>query len=222
MQADEVTAASAVIERANLSSAELNALAKGQNSYIDAQGQVATVRSNLTGADDATRKAAIQEGVAKGTVGDVEDIIKSSDDMTQSQRKILSESVAKSSAASKATHLGGQTIDDIAQGNVKSEEDLDRVMERAVQKGKYSAEKLADNDKDSLKRLSQVLQNPQTPELKTPEGQLQLNSVRNQAARALDDQRISGRITDAQRSYLQGIRTPPGQTPTAPPPPPSP
>ena len=193
LQAKEVKAASAVIEHMNLSSDQINDIAKG--SVVTKDGRT------LSGADDATRKAAITEAVSKGTIGDVESVIKSAGTMTSSQHKVLSDAVASNSVAGKATHLAGQTIDDISQGKVTSEEDLDRVMARAIERGKYSAEKIAENDKDSLKRLAGVM-----GQGRTDISAGKLDNLKEQAEKAATDSRISGRITDAQRAYIDQIR----------------
>gem|GEM_PF-5033995 len=101
----------------------------------------------------------------------------------------------------KATHLAGQTLDDIAQGNVTSEADLDRVTARAIQKGKYSAEKLADSDPDSLKRVISVLTQP-----RTDMDAEHITSIHVEAERAATDTRISGRLTVAQKPQLDQLR----------------
>lgn len=206
LQAKEVKAASAVIEHLNLSSNDVKALARGESKYKDAAGVEHTVGGGLSGADDATRKAAIQDAVSKGTVGDVESVIKSAGTMSSGQQKVLSEAIAKSGVADKATHLGGQTIDDIAQGKVTSDADLDRVMARAVDSGKYSADKLASNDKDSLKRLEELIDGKAASGVKASDAGVQ--NVRAQAKVALTEPRISSRITDAQSPYLGRMRTP--------------
>lgn len=194
LQAKEVKAASAVIENMNLDSEQLNNLAKG------VEGKSKDGRS-LSGTNDSVRKAAIMSAVSIGTVKDVEDIIKSAGSMSSEQQKILGSSVASSGITNKATHLAGQTLDDIAQGNVTSEADLDRVTARAMQKGKYSAEKLADSDPDSLKRVIKVLGQPRT-DIDTEH----IISIRTEAQTAATDTRISGRLTVAQKPELDRLR----------------
>lgn len=206
LQTKEVKAASAVIEHMNLGSSELNKLAMG-GSATDASGRT------IDGADDAVRKAAIQQAVSKGTVKDIEQIITGTDSAgkalvpgaqprTAAQNKILSDAMVSSGITNKATHLAGQTLDDVAQGKVTSNDDLDRVTARAIEGGKYSAEKLADNDKDSLKRVSEVLKQP-----RTDISSEKRDSVKAQAEAAATNDRIKNRLTDAQKPFIDDLRT---------------
>ncbi len=197
LKAKEVKAASAVIENMNLDSEQLNNLAKG------VEGKSKDGRS-LSGTDDSVRKAAIMSAVSIGTVKDVESIIKSAGTMSSEQQKILGSSVASSGITNKATHLAGQTLDDIAQGNVTTEADLDMVTARAIQRGKYSAEKLADSDPDSLKRVISVLGQP-----RTDMDAEHIASIHAEAEIAATDKRISGRLTVAQKPELNQLRTTP-------------
>jgi hypothetical protein len=203
---EEVRAAGAVIDHLNLSSDQLNALARGESTHNGA-----ALPGGLTGTDEITRTAAIQSAVKTGTVNDVEGIIKSADTMTRDQHKSLATSIAASGIDKKATHLGGQTLDDIAQGNVTSEADLNRVMARAIEGGKYSADKLADNDKDSLKRMEALLASPGSGGVSAPK----VNTMRSLADEATSNRRITTRLSDAQTDILNRIKP-------APPPPPPP
>jgi hypothetical protein len=203
---EEVRAAGAVIDHLNLSSDQLNALARGESTHNGA-----ALPGGLTGTDEITRTAAIQSAVKTGTVNDVEGIIKSADTMTRDQHKSLATSIAASGIDKKATHLGGQTLDDIAQGNVTSEADLNRVVARAIEGGKYSADKLADNDKDSLKRMEALLASPGSGGVSAPK----VNTMRSLADEATSNRRITTRLSDAQTDILNRIKP-------APPPPPPP
>lgn len=218
LEAKEVKAASAVIEHMNLSSDQLNNIAKGNN--VEKDGRT------LYGSDEATRTAAIQSAVRTGTVGDVESLIQSAGTMSDTQRKALSTSIASSGIDKKATHLGGQTIDDIAQGNVTNEDDLNRVMARAIKGGKYSPEKLADNDKDSLKRMEAVLN---APTASTGLVQGDIDKLRTQANDVQNNDRLKTRVQDSAKPIMDRIKTntppptpPPAPTPPSPPPTPSP
>ncbi len=193
LSAKEVKAASAVIEDMNLDSKQLGELAAG------GVGKSADGRT-LNGADDAVRKAAIMGAVSIGTVGDVEEIIKSSGTMSQEQRKILSSSIASSGITNKATHLAGQTLDDIAQGKVTSEDDLNFVTARAIEGGKYSSDKIGDNDHASLKRVVDVLGQARS-DISTESR----DSVGVQTTLAMTDNR-KGRLTKAQMPYLDVLK----------------
>lgn len=208
LQAKEVKAASAVIEHMNLSSDDLNSLAQGNNVTKDDRV--------LYGGDEATRTAAIQSAVKKGTVGDVESLVKSAGTMSETQRKALADAMGSSDVVKKATHLGGQTLDDIAQGNVTSEADLDRVMVRAINGGKYSADKLADNDKDSLKRMANLLNTPRS-DMSTQS----IGTIRQMASDLSVNDRLKTRVQESAQPYMDRIKanTPPTQRPNPTPPP---
>lgn len=208
LQAKEVKAASAVIEHMNLSSDDLNSLAQGNN--VTKDGRV------LYGGDEATRTAAIQSAVKKGTVGDVESLVKSAGTMSETQRKALADAMGSSDVVKKATHLGGQTLDDIAQGNVTTEADLDRVMVRAINGGKYSADKLADNDKDSLKRMANLLNTPRS-DMSTQS----IGTIRQMASDLSVNDRLKTRVQESAQPYMDRIKanTPPTQRPNPTPPP---
>jgi len=199
LETKEVKAASAVIDHMNLSSSQLNDLAKGQDITMTMpDGQTRTLR----GGEDATRKAAINQAVATGTVKDIESLLTDSAPRTESQNKILSSAIASSGITKKATHLGGRTLDDISQGRVNNTADLDAAVARNINDGKYSAEVLAGNDTNSLERVRRVAQAGHPGITNAARiGELQAESTR-----ALDPTgRIRGTLTPAQRAQLEGL-----------------
>jgi hypothetical protein len=198
LDAKEVKAASAVIEHMNLSADQLNSVAKGGE--VSKTMNDGSVRA-LNGNDDATRKAAIQSAVAMATVGDMENLLIEGTPRTAAQNKVMASAMISSGIANKATHLGGQTLDDVGQGRINTKDDLDRVTARAIEGGKYSAEKLADNDATSLKRVADVLE----------QGRADISSektatIKIQADAVASNDRLRGRLTDAQKPNIQRIR----------------
>lgn len=192
---DEVNAASAVIENLNLPSNQLNDLAKGH----DVAG--------LEGSNEATRRAAIKSALKKATVADAEDIIKSSGTMTDAQRQDVVDGLVSNGITSKATHLGGKTLEDIAQGNVTSEADLDEAVAYHFNKGKYSAEALVSQDGASAERVHRVAAAGTTSK-GTVIDSTQKATVKVEAAKVKTDPRLNTRISsDQARTALSGLET---------------
>lgn len=182
LEAKEVKAASAVIENMNLPFDQLKALAQG-NSV-----------AGLDGEDSATRRAAIQAALTKSTVGDAEDIVKSSASMTAAQRQDLADGLVKTGITKKATHLGGKTLDDIAQGKVTTDEDLDNAVAYHFNKGKYSAEAIAEQDGTALKRVVRVAEQGAAPD-GTAIDYKQKEAMVDNANKVLRDTRLSSKIS---------------------------
>lgn len=154
LETDQVNAAKAVIESFNLTSAELKNIAMGGTDS----------EHRLSGADDITRRAAIQSVLKKSTVGDTEDIIKTSGNMTDSARQDLVNELVSTGMVQKATHLGGATLDKIAQGKVTTEADLDNAAMSHMNKGKYSAEVQVNQDGVSMERVARLAQSGASPD----------------------------------------------------------
>lgn len=154
LETDQVNAAKAVIESFNLTSAELKNIAMGGTDS----------EHRLSGADDITRRAAIQSVLKKSTVGDAEDIIKTSGNMTDSARQDLVNELVSTGMVQKATHLGGATLDKIAQGKVTTESDLDNAAMSHMNKGKYSAEVQVNQDGVSMERVARLAQSGASPD----------------------------------------------------------
>jgi len=230
LEVKEVKAASAVIEHMDLSVPQKKALARGEE-VKDTNGNII-----ISGKDESVREAAIMSAVAAGTVGDVEDIIQSSGrdvmnadgtvktkGMTKRQRHALVSSMISSGIPAKATHLGGQTLGDIEQGNLdwemvdnpadpggdkirgaarSIEDGLDSVTVRAINTGKYSAEKVAGNEVNSLERVEKVL----SGNTRVPRPDVDKSSkIIDQIKKARDDPRIGSTITEGQRTVIDRI-----------------
>lgn len=105
-----------------------------------------TINGKTTKVDDHMQRAAIQRAVQTATVGEAEQLVNASSGMSVDARKTLSSSLAASSLAKKAPHLGGKTLGEIEQGTANTT----RAALEAVQKGKYTAEALANSDADTI------------------------------------------------------------------------
>lgn len=108
-----------------------------------------TINGKTSKVDDHMQRAAIQRAVQTATVKEAEQLVDASSGMSVDARKTLSSALAASSASKKAPHLGGKTLGDIEQGTANSA----RAALEAVQKGKYTAEALANSDADTIKSV---------------------------------------------------------------------
>jgi len=133
LEADEVSAAKAVIEHAELSGAERQILAT-----------TGSVSKNGVAYNSKTmQKAAIQEQLRTGSMGDIHALVESSGSSLREFSQTIAQGVASNGVASRNPALGGKTLDLIEQGKIGSKADLDVVIEGAISEGKFSADSLA-------------------------------------------------------------------------------
>lgn len=193
LTADQVTASKAVIENLNLPFEDLKKIAVG----LEAKG--------MSGGDDITRRAAIQMALKKATVADAEDIIKSSGSMSTSAHQDVADTLVSSGLVNKATHLGGATLDKIAQGQVRTDEDLDNAVAYHINKGKYSAENIVNQDATSMQRVNKVLSSGSSPNGTVIEKEVK-DDIVNSSNKVLRDPRLNTRINSKEsRSNIEDI-----------------
>lgn len=180
LTADQVNATKAVIENLNLPFNDLATIAMGGNS------------GNLSGADETTRRAAIQIALKKSTVDDAESIIKSSG-LSRTAYQDIADGLVSSGLTNKATHLGGKTLDDIAQGKIKTDNDLDDSVMDHMNKGKYSAETIVNQDADSMKRVAKIASAGVAPDGTTLDPTVKL-AIKKAASQVITDPRLKSRI----------------------------
>lgn len=156
LEADEVSAATAVIEHAELSGSERQTLAT--------TGTV--TKAGRTYSSDTMQKAAIQEQLRKGSMDDIHKIVELSGAASSLGKfsQSISDGIAKNGVASKNPSLGGRTLDDIAQGRINGADDLNNIIERQVNAGKVTAESLAGMDNLARKRTIDIAQSSSNPE----------------------------------------------------------
>lgn len=154
LSAEEVKAEHAIIKDANLDNdiGVLQKLAKGESvNYVDKNGQERTL-ANRPGSSLQT--AAIQRQFEIGDIGMTDGLISQSGSMGVQQRQAIAEGMAKLSG--KARYYGGNAGAEVAAGNIKGPDDLNRLVADSIQGEKYSAQILANSDKDALTRISEV------------------------------------------------------------------
>lgn len=211
LEAEEVTAASAVIKSLNLDR-NLSAL-----STLAEKGKV----GNLNGEDSAVRAAAVKYMVDSHDVRGVNNLLdKVSADptfMDQKMRESFADSLASSSE--KPNYVGQTAISNLrrhGEAGIRSKSSIELAKD-AINANAYSAEKIATGDQDELNFIATVAQRADVDN----------TTLQANAQKAKTDDRLSVRISknrpavEAIASTPVSYSPPPPPSPT-PPPPPSP
>lgn len=158
LQADEVTAAQAIIKNANLEGdidALQNLALNGKHEWTDENGKQQVL---VAPAGSSLQTAAIQRQFQIGDVGKTDELVAKSGQMDVDQRQAVANGMAGLSG--KVKYYGGASGDIVAKGQVNGEEDLNKLVADSIDSGKYSAETLAKTDKDALARIADVAGTP--------------------------------------------------------------
>lgn len=162
LKADEVTASHAVIKHANLEGdiGKLQELGlTGQTTYTTTAADGSTVTHTLSAPlGSALQTAAIQQQFKIGDVKMTDQLVMQSGSMGVDQRQAIAEGMQAMS--SKVAYYKGNAANEVAQGNIKSETDLNRLAANTVNDGRWSADVAASADKDALARVANVLADP--------------------------------------------------------------
>jgi hypothetical protein len=156
LQADEVTAANAIIKNANLEGdiGSLQKLAMGTGEKIQFTDVNGVKREMTATKGSALQTAAIQQQFKIGDVEKTDQLVMNSAKMDAPQRQAIAEGMG--SMSSKVAYYGGSSGDKVAKGDVGSEAALNGLVADTINKGKFSATSLAGSDKDALERMSKV------------------------------------------------------------------
>jgi len=156
LQADEVTAANAIIKNANLEGdiGSLQKLAMGTGEKIQFTDVNGVKREMTATKGSALQTAAIQQQFKIGDVEKTDQLVMNSAKMDAPQRQAIAEGMGAMSG--KVAYYGGSSGDKVAKGDVGSEADLNGLVADTINKGKFSATSLAGSDKDALERMSKV------------------------------------------------------------------
>ncbi len=205
-KAELLSGADSLLDHSGISAAQQQDLAEGRN--VEIKDKDGRVLRTLSGSDKYMREAAIKRAMSIATVKDAESLIKSSGTMDAAQRRALKSTMVSSGITNKATHLGGKTLDDIEQGRLgksatEIEAGLDQAVINNINDGKYSVEKIAANETDSLKRIQRVVSAPRafTGEIKDDAYRKLFENMDT----AMSDSRIENNITDAQKEVLHRL-----------------
>jgi hypothetical protein len=205
---DKVGEKSQLISHFNLSGGQRQSLAMtGIVSATDSKGHSYT----FDGANDIYAvEAAIEAQLGgQGNMENIEQIISNSGSVLSEYRTTISKAVSKNRIADKAAYLGGKTIDDIAQGLIRSDADLNAVATRAVAQGKVKPTQIANMDKDSVQRIYNVAITPDTSMISPADVARLADEIQNlkvSAQNALSSPALSGNIAQNAKPIIEMIR----------------
>jgi hypothetical protein len=181
IEAEEVTAASAVIKNMNLD----------RNQQAMRELSMGGQSSGLDGSNEAVRAAAMKNVVDSHDVGGVNQLLDSVSTMSQKSRESFADSLASSSQ--KPDYVGQSAITNIRQhGNLDAAgttivaKNSTQLTAEAINNNTYSVEKLATGDREELEHVARIAADPT---IATNNAGIAAN-----AATAQTDPRYSGRI----------------------------
>lgn len=139
----------------NLSSEQRQELALGNAvRAVDSKNNVRV----FTAQDIFAREAVIEDQIKTGTVEQAEQLIGLSGGALSQFKTTISSAVAEANLGAKTIYLGGSTINEIAKGTINSPDKLLGVAMDTLGKGKISARKLVDLDKDAVSTFLKAAQ----------------------------------------------------------------
>lgn len=184
----------AVVDHFNLSGAERQAHALGQTITVrDSMGNIKT----FTPDSNYTRESVIDTQIRQGTAEEVEGIIKVSGTDLVHYTTTISQAVAEAGIGKKLLYAGGQTIDNIAQGNITGDVSLDEMTRATILKGKIGAADLAGSEPLGLQRLYNVGRAAPPPTMSPAQAAAytaEVNAMKQAAYTALTNPSLRGTI----------------------------
>jgi hypothetical protein len=205
LEAEEVTAASAIIKSLNLSQSEARTLANGGSVNRTTASGTRTVANSAE--DLSLRIAARQQVVGSNDVKGINDLIDSSASWGEKDRVSLSDTL--SSASGRPSYIGQGALAKMRSGVTSGPAKMmnaNEMVEAAIRDNVYSAAKIAAADKDELNVVANIAVS--SPTISTPEKQRLVDN----ATTALVDPELKRTIT----KNLDNVRH--VQTNTSPPP----
>lgn len=192
------------LNMAGLNASELQSLALGN----DVKG--------LKASDEPIRQAAIRSAMSQNGIAANEQLIIASGNMSASLRKEVAHGVTSNNLASKANYLGGDIVDKINSGEIKSQADLEVAAAQRVSAGKLSAQGLVSQDATALERFSKVANNtqqgiftttvPETGEQKSVSiDKGNLETLQNQSFDIRNKDHLNAGVTAEQMKHIENI-----------------
>lgn len=208
---DNVQNQKQLIDHFNLSGTQRQSLAMGRDGEFGVTDDNGHTYNFRVGADYA-REAAIEKQLGgAGNMANIEEIIEHSGSDLSKFKTTISSMVVKGRLSEKATYLGGQTIDDIAQGNIKNAADLNAAVIRTIAKGKIKPSQLATMDTDAVKHILSAIKEPtlNTSMLSAADQVTLIDQIRNLSAsanQALTEPQIKSNVAQNAVPVLEAIR----------------
>lgn len=178
---------------------------------VDTNGHTYTFDMN----DVYAIEAAIETQLGgAGNVKQNEEIIAASGSTLANFKTTISSAIVTHKLAEKSAYLAGKTIDDVSQGKITSDADLDAVATRALAQGKIKPAQLATMDKDAMLRIWRVVFNPNQSKLNAEDVAAlaeQQRIIVESATEALTSTSLRGNVAQNVKPILEAIRngTPP-------------
>lgn len=148
---------------------------------------------------EAERAAAAQKAANTATVEEAEEMISQSGNMTPLVRQAMAEGLRKNQDfRSGAKHFGGSALNQVAEGGIQSESDIQNAMVRAVNSNGYGVEAIAQQDSHTIANLNSLMSHPDIK----PEAKAQLNANINAA---LADGKINVKMTPETQAELRKL-----------------
>lgn len=232
LEAEEVTAATAIIKNANLEGDKdrLQQLAlNGRTTYTDKNGNTQTL---VAPAGSSLQTAAIQQQFKIGDIPSTDQLVMNSGSMGVAQRQAVADGMK--SLSGKVKYYSGGASNAVAQGQVNSvdangdatPEALNKLVADSVQGGKYGVDELLNGDHDALARVADVMANPASVDSKNAAiDSTKVQAVRDAAEEIRTNDNIkkpSQRVQARLNSIEAGTQFDGSAFNTPPPPPPAP
>ncbi len=150
LRADEVKA-----EHANIKEAVLEGDMQGLMDLVDGK----EVNGLKAERGSALQTAAIEQLFKLGDVKMTDQLVAKSGSMEVQQRQAIADGMA--SLSGKVRYYGGSAGKEVADGNVKSVQDLNKLVAGTLNDGKWSSDIAANSDKDALERTANVAADPE-------------------------------------------------------------
>lgn len=198
-----------LIKHFNLSGAQRQNLAMGNDIELEATDYAGhTYKFDVN--DDYAREAAIEMQLGgAGNVENIEQIMAVSGSTLKDYKTTISSMIVDGRIGDKASYFAGKSIDDVAQGEIKTDNDITALATRAIAQGKLKPSQLAGMDATALKRVVAATVKPNMKFTKNPEDIAALDRRREalyrEAYNALRNENLSGSIAENARDQLEAL-----------------
>lgn len=106
---------------------------------------------------DVERAAAVQMAANTATSEQAHKLILASGNMDKAIRRILVDNLRKSGFSKQNSHFGGSALNDVIEGKITTQEDINERVRRAAEGGKYSSAAIANQSAYSLSLVNSAL-----------------------------------------------------------------
>lgn len=172
-----------------------------QDKNLDAnayQDMAETGSRNGQALSDIERAAAIQLAANTAASDKAHDLILASGTMNDALRRVLVDSLRKSGFTKQNAHFGGSAMNAVAEGRITTQADVNTLVERAAEGGKYSADAIAGQSSHALGMLNTAIDEGRV-------SQAASNIVIENAHTALSTPALNSRINTNSRAGVERL-----------------